>query len=527
MPFVKKCLQTDGFWIGLSAFLSAVPLSVPSLFFLSWIGFAPLFYVLLREGGKGTWGKVFLRGFSFGFLYYAMVYYWFLWLYPLDFAGLDNAASVAVVCLGWLGISLVHGIFFVIPSLLTHFALRHSVSPLFSLLVGIFGILVALWMTELSQLAFPWVRLSLGQYRAPILIQSASLFGIQGLDLLLLLVSGFFALAILEKGRGRTIFCLLSVTVFSANLLYGAIALSQEHEKAETAEVSLVQGGILSGEKWEDSSHSLNTYLEMTRSVSEECDLVVWPESAVPINLSTHPDLLSLYQDLAKDQHIAILMGCFWKQEGETTNSAILVEEDRISEPYSKQILVPFGERVPYRSVLTSFFPFLGEINLLSSDLAAGSDSALMQWQGKSIGSVICFESLFPKLVGQSVRDGAELIVIVTNDSWYKDSPGVWQHLAHGVFRSVENGRSTVRCAASGVSAVINEKGEIQTELGPLQQGILEESVSFSSHQTLYSHWGNWTFPLLGGCLLLWGIVLVIQQKRREKCDGSGNPCDH
>jgi apolipoprotein N-acyltransferase len=232
--------------------------------------------------------------------------------------------------------------------------------------------------------------------------------------------------------------------------------------------------------------------------------------------LATSPALLSAYQSLSESVGKPILMGCFWKDGDATTNSAVLLDETSCSEPYSKRILVPFGERMPYRAVLAKLFPFLEEINMLSSDLAAGKDSALMDFNGHKLGAVICFESVFPELVRDSVRDGAEMLVIVTNDSWYEDSPAVWQHLAHATFRSVENGRATVRCANSGVSAFIDEKGRILSELGPLEQGILTDTVSFSSETTLYSVLGDFVLPTGFALWLVWLFVLILMERKNH-----------
>ena len=196
-------------------------------------------------------------------------------------------------------------------------------------------------------------------------------------------------------------------------------------------------------------------------------------------------------------------------ENGITTNSAVLLSSQSVSAPYHKKILVPFGERMPYRMVLSRLVPALAQINMLKNDLAPGTSTALMDYAGQKIGAVICFDSIFADVVRQSAKDGAELFVIVTNDSWYEDSPAVWQHLAHAVFRSVENGRATVRCANSGVSAFIDEKGRVQSQLGPLEQGILTDTVSFCETKTLYTAIGNVCFPVFGAVLALWFCTLL------------------
>jgi len=520
LSFFVWIRKTEWVWLLCSAVLSAIPFCIPSLFFLSWISYTPFFLVLLKNREKSSWFGALGRGILFGFFYHAAVYFWFLWLYPLHFAGLNDSQSVAVVMLAWLGISLCHGALYAVPTLLGHLvskAVRSSGMILFS---GILGILAAQRMTELSELAFPWVRVSLGHYRAPLLIQSASLFGAEGLDFIILSVSAFLAWALCETAKKKRNACVcVALSIFVANFFFGAfrMVISEQREK-ESFTVLMVQGNILSGEKWSGDDVSFETYWDLTSEFAQEgVDLVVWPESAVPVNLKTNPDYLSLYQQLSQEVKAPILMGCFWKDGEQTTNSALLIGEEEVSEPYSKRHLVPFGEKMPYRAVLSKLFPFLEKINMLSSDLASGADSALMEFQGHRIGTVICFESMFPSLVRDSAAEGAELLVVITNDSWYEDSPAVWEHLAHSVFRSVETGRSIIRCANSGVSAMIRENGVIEAELGPLKQGVLKAEANFAQTPTLYTLIGPILFPVLCGVFAIWFAGLIFWERRNRR----------
>ncbi len=499
--------------LALSALCAALPLTVPELFPLSWVAFVPFFLVILRSVEKGRLRSALLRGVFFGFLYHALVYFWFLWLYPLDFAGLDRVASIFVVLLAWLGISLLHGALFAIPTLLCHLASRKIQNRPFLLFTAVIGILFAEWIPTLSDLAFPWIRLSLGHYKAPILIQFASVLGIYGVDFLLLVFSALLTLALTSIDRKRRLALLLSAALlFTSNLLFGALRLSNV-EEGETITVSSIQGCVLSGEKWSGQS-ALDTFVDLSRRAPDS-DLILWPESAVPVNLATYPELLEEYQALSEELNTPIMMGCFWKLEGKTSNSVILLDENSVSDVYSKRHLVPFGERMPYRPLLSRLLPVLEEINMLSSDLAMGEGSVVIDGEKGSMGSIICFESLFPELTRQSVQDGAELIVLVTNDSWYKDSPGVWQHLAHAVFRSVENSRSTARCANSGVSAFIDSRGRIRSLLGPLEKGVLTDSLSFSEERTVYTAVGDLLLPCL---VVLWlfasGLSYFLERRK-------------
>lgn len=496
-----------------SAILAALPLTFPSLFLLSWIAFVPFFFSLLSDGGSGSFRRAFFHGVGFGFLYHVLVYYWFLWLYPLDFAGLDKAASLGVVLLAWLGISLLHGALFAIPTVLCHLVKKKGAPPAFCMLTAVFGILLAEWIPSLSQLAFPWVRVSLGQYKVPALIQFASVFGIYGVDFLCLLVSALLALGLKSGTKKKGVaLCLSAMLLFSANLTFGLVRLSTANTK-KTITVSAVQGCVLSAEKWSGQS-ALSVYADLTRE-APDCDLILWPESAVPYNLVTYPELLEEYRALSAERNTPLMMGCFWKIDGQTSNSVVLIDGDDVSNVYSKRHLVPFGEKMPYRTVLSRLLPVLEQINMLSTDLAEGTDPVLIEGEGGTFGSIVCFESLFPSLTRDSVRRGAEMIVLVTNDSWYEDSPAVWQHLAHAVFRSVENSRSTARCANSGVSAMIDSRGRLLSVLGPLEKGVLTDSVSFSDETTLYTMWGDVFLPVLAALWLTIAVGLILTERRK------------
>ncbi len=499
-----------------SALLAALPMMFPSLFLLSWVAFLPFFHVVLKTSGKVKFFSSAFRGSFFGFFYHFFVYFWFLWMYPLDFAGLNEGESLFVVCLAWLGISLLHGVLFAIPTALCHLVSKKIKSSAFLLFTAVFGILLSERITELSALAFPWVRISLGQYRAPVLIQAASVLGIEGVDFIILLFSALLALAFFTAYEKKRVFLISACALFSINLLFGFVMLSV-NENGETLKVTSVQGCILAGEQWSGNSSALETYTDLTLENTEDgTELIVWPESAVPVNLYESTALQEYYKELSAEIDTPILMGCFWKLEGKSSNSAVLVNENEISDAYTKRHLVPFGEYLPYRDVLSRLVPVLGEINVLSEDLAQGSESKIFETEKGKIGTVICFESVFPSLVRKSVRDGAELLVIVTNDGWYKDSPAVWQHLAHAVFRSVENGRSTVRCASSGVSAFIDAKGRVQSELGPLKSGTLSDTVSFSERTTPYTAMGRVLLPALSIVYVVLFVSLLLLERRKQ-----------
>ena len=504
----------------ISAVLSALPMTFSFLFFLSYVSFIPFFFVFLSQEKTGFW-KSFFRAFFFGFCYHAAVYFWFLWLYPFDSVGFSKPVAAFVAALGWLGASLIHGFLFSLIGAVSFLFKRLSL-PRY--LHG-FGVILAFLgiekLMEFSALAFPWVRVSLGQYRAPVFIQSASLWGVLGVDLLILTVNLLLTLFLLSEKKKKILYGSAAAALFFSNLIAGIVIVSLPEKKENTLRVSLVQGSILSGEKWTDGGFdlALETHFALTREAAKENpDLIVWAETALPVRLdsSYQSALREKMELLSGEVGCPILVGAFSAENGQLQNSAYLISENTISKPYSKRQLVPFGEYMPYRDFLTGIFPMLEKISQIEDDLAPGTSTALFDLNGEKIGALICYESIFPRLNRESVSDGAGMLGIITNDSWYEDSPAAAQHLAHAVFRCAENRRDLFRCANSGISALIRSDGVITGELGVLEKGVLTGTVSFSEGKTPYTVLGD-SFLLFA--LAVWlgfGIASFLKERRKD-----------
>ena len=520
MKKIVRFMKKSGAMAVASALLAALPYSVPALFPLSWIAFVPLMAALTRTG-KRLRSDLFCA-LSFGLCYHLFTYWWFYVLYPMEFAGVSRPVAVLIVLLGWLGISVLHGSLFLLPGLLVHWAKKCGRGKALPLAVFCVSFLLAEWITELSPLAFPWIRVSLSQFRAPVLLQTASIWGVYGTDLLILAVNAALVGALAAKqNKKRLAAGLLAAVLFAGNAVYGAARLAAPSRDEREISVAALQGSILSGDKWADGSVAkcMETYSDLTKKAAKEKPyLIVWPETAVPVDLSRsyNEAILEEFWDLSEKSGASLLTGTFWTTENGQHNAAVLITKDGVSRPYAKRHLVPFGESVPYRAVFEKIFPFLSEMNLYSDELAAGTDPALFETKKGKIGAIICFESIFPGLARESVKAGAEVLTVVTNDSWYEDSPAVYQHLGHAVLRSIENGRSTVRAANSGVSALIDHRGRILSELGPLKKGVVAGAVPLRGDLTPYTVAGDAALPVSAGLCALWMLTALIRERRRH-----------
>ena len=251
---------------------------------------------------------------------------------------------------------------------------------------------------------------------------------------------------------------------------------------------------------------------------------MVFPETFVPYHVTAHSSLGEYVTGLASTYGVTIMCGAFdTTEDGETANAVFTVFPDgTLSETvYHKRHLVPFGEYVPMRAVIEVLIPPLADIGMLSDDLAKGTDSAIFNTPLGQIGTLICFDSIYESLTLTTVRDGAELIVLPTNDSWFLDSAAAYMHHAQARLRAIEVGRYIVRSADTGISSVIAPDGTSDADIPPLVEGVSISTVHLSDARTLYSYIGNlFVYLLLAALtLLFFHRVWLKYQEKKEKSD--------
>ena len=209
-----------------------------------------------------------------------------------------------------------------------------------------------------------------------------------------------------------------------------------------------------------------------------------------------------------------------WDENRQDPNIFAVYPDGTIDENvYAKRHLVPFGEYVPWRPFIEVVFPMLADIGMLSDDLAPGTDSALFDTVNGRIGALLCFDSIYETLTRDSVLDGAELLILPTNDSWFTDSRGVYMHHAQARLRAIESGRWIVRAADTGISSVIAPDGESYAEQPPLVEGMALYTATARDNVTLYTRIGNLLVWLLIAAVLALPVAEAVwwHQNRRTK----------
>ncbi|MCD8364007.1 MAG: apolipoprotein N-acyltransferase [Lachnospiraceae bacterium] len=541
--FLEKIKRPCILWVIFSGVLTAVAIIYPRFGWLAWISLIPYFVTLYQNTDPES-GKRHLSGtgFLFGLSFYLPLFSFFCALYPMEAAGLSSLEALAVILLAFFGLSVLyslpHALLPCALRLLQKRGIRRRQIFLAPLAIAALWVLVE-WADSQTFLGMPWGRLAVSQYRLTPLIQSASLLGSCFVSFLIALCNALLAQYLWQRfwsekandlpvttGKVKTVraapgnkVCLLcAVILFLGNLLYGLISINIEPEPTETISVAIVQGNLSSSEKWGDGGEllSLEQYLNMTEELSaeEDADLIIWTESCIPVVLNGYPEISQQIADTAADCGSVILVGSYYYDGSDRYNAVYAFYPDgTVSEqPYCKRKLVAFGEYMPRSAFLEFLVPALAELNLMQSAFTPGTDSAVFSTDFGSIGGLVCFDAVFEGPALSSVRDGAELLALLSNDAWYDSSYAVSNLLGHSVLRAVENGRCVVRGANTGISAIIDAKGRIQTESNLRTAEVIRGEVSFYSHRTLYSYVGNlWELVCL-----LYVIALLVPVRKKN-----------
>ncbi|MBQ8408038.1 MAG: apolipoprotein N-acyltransferase [Clostridia bacterium] len=485
-----------------SGLLTAIPVAFPKLGFLQWISAVPAALILLEsaECKELRLRKIWGRGLLFFWTYYAVVFHWFFYMYPLDFAGLSNFASVVVVLFACFGLSFLQALFSAFAFLIIGYLSRTETARRFPMVCPFLGAAVwtvAEWFQTVGWWGVPWGRLPLGQVEAPLLLRSASLFGSYFVTFIILAVNFCIAYVILHRNT-KKILSAVAVLLFCLNLAAGSLVTLLYREEGEQITVAAAQGNIPSADKWDSSSleRNLGIYEGLTVSASANgASVIVWPETAIPYDFFSRYDLQSYMSSLAKENEITILFSAFTSDEesGMLRNSIIEVRPDGSfgETVYHKQRLVPFGEFVPMRRLVMFLVPPLAEIGMLSEDLMAGEESVVFQTSVGRVGCGICFDSIYEDLIRSSVQNGAEIIAISTNDSWFGDSAALAMHNSQSILRAIENGRYVVRSANTGISSVIDPMGNVVEALEADREGYVIADACMRQQTTLYTRIGN------------------------------------
>lgn len=274
-------------------------------------------------------------------------------------------------------------------------------------------------------------------------------------------------------------------------------------DDGSTLSIALVQANIEQNLKWQHDqlNRILHQYQELTLPLLGKVDAVIWPEAAIPAFADNLGDYFPRLDQAARDSGTALITGLpVANADGSYYNAIVGLGTG--SGRYDKRHLVPFGEYVPFQSVLRGMFAFF---NLPMSGFSEGERAARLQVGAQSMVGAVCYEIAYPELVRDNVRalnGGPGYLLTVSNDAWFGESFGPWQHLQIARTRALENGLPVIRATVTGVSAVIGPDGRITDRLPQFETAILRTTVSATKPDTVWVNWGLLPVSILVALLL-------------------------
>ncbi len=378
---------------------------------------------------------------------------------------------------------------------------------------------------EMPVFGFGWNLLAYSQASYLPMIQCVKVIGSYGLGFLIAFVNASILYAWFHRKDFRvassSLFIILMVVLGIWG--YGKTELTRTLEPKEYLRVSVLQGNIPQSVKWEVMAKDkiLEIYEKLAQLAAlEQPDLILWPEAAFPgyFNRDLQAERISI---AASETQTAFLVGgLHWVSETELYNSAYFLKKDgAFGQRYDKLRLVPFGEYIPFKSVLGWLTPVADAFGI--SDFSHGTVPVVFHWARDEwpFGVLICFEDIFADLARDLADRGANFLVVLTNDAWFGKTGAPYQHLQASIFRAVENGVAVVRAANTGVSAFISHQGRI---LGTVKDKRGDETfvmgqktldLPLVAERTLYRQ-GGFLFPYAAIALFL--ILAVFLREARK-----------
>ena len=502
------------FTTGILLSLSFPPLKTG---FFATVGFVPLLFLIDK-----------IENYKQLFLYSYLSFFFFN-LFTLYWVGGWSKEADPFLMVGCVLLILFHPILFFLPIWFYMFVKR-KIGGKVHLFIFPFVYVLFEYFRSITELAFPWLTLGNTQTYFIEKIQFIEFTGVYGLSFLILVVNVLFYLAIKEifahkkiLSKNVLIYLLSGILIYIAPDFYGMFVLkNSEKSSSKILKVGLIQPDLNPWLKWEGTlGEQLELYMGMTKEIIKadpDVELVVYPETAITYYflLSPYRYYFNWFKSWIDSLNVAILTGFpdakFYDNPSDAPPSSHLIKEtgqrydafnamglflpnsNRIQK-HAKMILVPFGERLPYADT----FHFLIEPlqwGVGISNWAKGKDTTVFEMRRRNgelvkFSGVVCYESIYPSLVREFVKRDAQFLVVITNDSWYGNTSGPYQHFQYSILRAVENRRSIVRCANGGISGFIDPYGRVQKKTKFHERTQIADAIKLNDEKTFYTKHGD------------------------------------
>lgn len=452
----------------------------------------------------------------------------------------------------------INPIAFMVPTTLYYFT-RKYITRRWALWLFPFFWIFYEYIYTLTDWSFPWLNLGNGTANFTLFIQIADIIGVWGLSLIVVIINILLYLTFISLPKRKPAIRYLSgaLGLLLIVLFYGAICSAvPDSTKPVQVYVGIVQPNLDPYDKWagNNADEILSGYLNDSRKLlSQKVDMLIWPETALPVYFMGGPygdlrDRLFGFIDSAKVPLFTGMPDIRYFEKNDpakpydvkynkranyyyaTYNAIYLIHpNDRAVQKYGKNKLVPFGERVPFVDQL----PLLGDIMRWGVGIGGwnvGQDTNVIKLyrpvKNDTIAfcGAICYESIYTDAIVPQILHGAQAIIVVTNDSWYGNTSGTYQHRDFAKIRAVETRRYVIRAANGGISCVINSRGILETQTNMYEHTTLRAEFRPMSHATFYvrhPHLIVWPCTIISLCALLTALLLKYYRKiKKTSADG-------
>jgi apolipoprotein N-acyltransferase len=474
----------------------------------------PIFYSLIVKNNSKK--IIFLYGFCFGFGYFLAGIYWiaisllvdaskFAWLIPFS---LTLIPGFLALYFGFLSISFK----FLIHKLSLKFHYQK---------ILIFAILWVCFESMRSTLfsGFAWNLLGYSWLFSLKLSQSASLFGIYFLSFFAVIVS-LMPLLILnyQQNLGNKISLFVILFFLLTNLSFGIFSMDYYTQSySSTDKIRIVQANIKQEMKWQEIERYNNflKHIELTRSMPyDNIRAVIWSETSVPYAIEDNPKLMNLLKLAVPNDGELITGGLRINRSSKNEiigiyNSVFMINSQGILSTYDKHHLVPFGEYVPLQNLLSFLFidDAVNKISAGGEGFSFGDQVKTLQAKYFNFNPLICYEVIFSNEVIKQ-NQNPEIFINITNDAWFGNSSGPYQHLAMTQMRAIEYATPLIRVAGTGISALIDIHGNIIRKIDLNEEGVIDVELLKNNQVSFYHRFGN--IPLIFILVALGGLFCNI-----------------
>jgi apolipoprotein N-acyltransferase len=469
-------------------------------FWLAPLCYAALFYVWRDATPRRAFGL----GFAFGCASFGFGTYW-----TFIAVRVIGGAPVALALFLTVGLICVLATFVALAGWLAARWLRTSGALAWLATLPALFVLTE-WLRGWAFSGFGWLAAGYSQVDSW-LMGYAPLAGVHAMSGAVLVTAGSLLTFALGTRRERTV----AATAVAAVWLVGLAASGRQFTvpKARTLEVALTQGAVAQELKWrpEQLRETLVLYNELTRQ-SAGADLIVWPEAAIPTLYEYVRDYLESVRRFAAERGGTVLLGILKSAptvESDETFQNVLVALTEEPQMYVKRHLVPFGEYFPVPDFIRDWMRLM---SLPYTDgIPGAADQPPLEVAGERIGIMICYEDVFGAEQLHYLPE-ATLLVNVSNDAWFGDSIAPHQHLDIARVRAAEAGRYMLRATNTGVTAVVDDHGQVVVRLPQFEPGVLRARVRGYEGATPYARVGN--YPVLALALAALAVAGVLAKRR-------------